>query len=150
MYARIDHKHNAQFTEEEFQLRTQSSYDYHCSLLSGITAETDSTTYGIRYRSALNEISHYHVANTMQMPQDVMHVIFEGVLAMETHMMLCTFFKKKYLSLSDLNDRVKAFEFGSCEARNRPPKPFKEKDFDSKSSKIRLSGNKTIKFVSLI
>lgn len=134
-----DHNHNAQFTEDKFQLRTPSSYEYHCTLLSGITAEADSTTYGIRYRSALNKISHYHV-NTMQMPQDVMHVLFEGVLAMETHMMLCTFLKKKYLSLSDINDRVKSFEFGNCEAKNRPPKPFKEKDFDSNSSRLHLSG----------
>lgn len=135
MHARI-----VQFTEEQFQSRTPSSYDYHCSLLTGVTAEADSTTYGIRYQSALNDITHYHVANTMQMLQDVMHVLFEGVLAMETHMMLCEFLKKKYFSLSDLNNRVKSFEFGSCESRDRPPKPFKEKDFDT-SSRLNLSGN---------
>ena len=81
------------------------------------------------------------------MPQDVMHVLFEGVLAMETHMMLCTFLKKKFLSLSELNDRVKSFEFGSCEARNRPPKPFKEKDFDSTSSRLHLSGNQNLYYL---
>ena len=61
----------------------------------------------------------------MQMPQGVMHVVFEGVLAMEVHMMLCEFFKK-YLTLHVFNERLNAFDFGTAEARNRPPKSFKE------------------------
>ena len=129
-----------QFNEEQFQLRTPAAYDYHCSLLSGEMAESDSVTYGNRYRSSLNDIEHLHVANMMQMPQDVMHVLFERVLGMVIHMMLCEFFKKKYLTLSVLNERLNAFDFGTAEARNRPPKSFKEKDFDSSSSKLHLSG----------
>ena len=88
-----------QYNEEEFQLRMPAAYDYHCSLLSGDMAESDSVTYGIRYRSLLNDLEHFHVANMMQMLQDVMHVLFEGVLAMEVHMMICALFKKKYLTL---------------------------------------------------
>ncbi len=80
-----------QFNEEQFQLITPAAYDYQCSLLSGEMAESDSVTYGIRYRSPLNDIEHFHVANMMQMPQDIMHVLFEG---MEIHMMLREFFKK--------------------------------------------------------
>ena len=129
-----------QYNEEEFQLRTPAARDYHCSLLSGDMAESDSVTYGIRYRSPLNDIEHFHVANMMQMPQDVMHVLFEGVLAMEVHMMICALFKKKYLTLSVLNERLNAFDFGTAEARNQPPKSFKEKDFDSSSTKLHLSG----------
>ena len=62
-----------------------------------------------------------------------MHVLFEGVLEMEIHMMLC---EKKYLTLSVLNEHLNAFDFGKAEASSRPPKPFKEKDFDSSSSKL--------------
>ena len=123
-------------------------------------AESDSVTYGIHYCSPLNDIEHFHVANMMQMPQDVMHVLFEGILGMEIHMMLCEFFKKKYLTLSVLNERLNAFDFGTAEARNRPPKSFKEKNFDSSSSKLHLSGidcrlwllcmHEYLNFVSLI
>ena len=87
-------------------------------------AESDSVTYGIRYSSPLNEIEHFHVANMMQMPRDVMHVLFEGVLATEVHMMLCEFFKKKYLTLHVLNERFNAFDLAQPKARNQPPKSF--------------------------
>ena len=80
--------------------------------------ESDSVTYGICYCSPLNDIEHFHVTNMMQMPQDVMHVLFEGVLGMEIHMMLCEFFRKKSLTLSILNERLNAFDFGTAEARN--------------------------------
>ena len=83
-----------QINEELFQLRTPAAYDYHCSLLSGEMAESDSVTYRICYRSPLNDIEHFHVANMMQMPQDVMHVLFDGVLGMEIHMMLCEFSRR--------------------------------------------------------
>ena len=49
----------------------------------------------------------------MQMPQDVMHVVFEEVLGMELHMMLHEFFKKRYLTLGVLNERLNTFDFGT-------------------------------------
>lgn len=58
--------------------RNQENYDYHCSLLSGVLAEADSVTYGLNYRSALNELDDFHVCG--QLPQDVMHILLEGVI----------------------------------------------------------------------
>ena len=68
-----------QFTEEGLLLRSPSNYDYHCSLLDGPLAAYESVTYGINYRSPLNEIEGFHSAGG-QMAQDIMHVLFEGVL----------------------------------------------------------------------
>lgn len=69
----------------------------------------DSTTYGINHRSPLNGIEHFHVANC-QLPQDVMHVLLEGVIPLETKLMLSVFiYEEKYFSLRFLNDRIQNF-----------------------------------------
>lgn len=75
-----------QFTEEGLWLRTPANYDYHTSLLEGSHASADSTTYGIVNRSPLNEIDGFHVTNGT-LPQDIMHILFEGVLPKEIKLM---------------------------------------------------------------
>lgn len=84
-------------------------------------------TYGINYRSPLNSIEQFHVANS-QVPQDFMHVVLEGVLPLETKLLLYTFiYDKKYFTLNVFNERVTNFTYGKVEARNKPPKEFKDK-----------------------
>ena len=51
---------------------------------------------------------------------------------------MCTFQEKVFDTV--LNEHLNAFDFGTAEARNQPPKSFKEKDFDSSSTKLHLSG----------
>ena len=92
-----------QFTEENILLRTPENYDHHCDLVEG---PYDSITYRINYRSSLNTIKGFHVANS-QLPQDIMHILLEGVLPLELKLLLsvltCT---KKLFSLTLLNDRI--------------------------------------------
>lgn len=54
---------------------------------AGSYADIDSTTYGINNQSVLNSIPNFHVANG-QMPQDIMHILFEGVVPFEIKLML--------------------------------------------------------------
>ena len=82
--------HHLQFLEEELTLRDTQSYDYHCNLVERVTGPDDSVTYGINYRSPLNSIHNFHVASG-QLPQDVMHILFEGVLIMEIKLLLRQF-----------------------------------------------------------
>jgi hypothetical protein len=101
-------------------LRTPSAHDYHCSLLSGPLADTDSVTYGINYSSTLNNLAHFHVANN-QLPQDIMHILLEGVLPYTLKLMLNSFIStKKYFSIDFLNDRITCFTFSRSEARDKP------------------------------
>lgn len=110
----------SQFRNEEFDLRTPELYDYHCSLLDGPLQEHNSTTYGINYRSPLNNIPHFNVAN-WQLPQDVMHVLLEGVLKQELQLLLRTFiFDKKLFTLSDFNVRLESFGYGYSEVASKP------------------------------
>lgn len=129
---------NVQFSEDLFQLRDPLTYDNHCSLLNGPLSSEHSTTYGVTGPSPLNLIDHFHVANS-QIPQDVMHVIFEGVLPMETKLMLSRFMEDGYLTLDLLNQRVNHFTYGRIEARNKPPKPFQKSYFTGTGSKLHLS-----------
>ena len=127
------------FTEGELTLRDSTSYDYHCDLIEGVTGTSDSVTYGINYRSPLNQVSDFHVASG-QLPQDLMHVLFEGVLIMEIKLMLQKFIgEDKFFSLHTFNVRVSNFVYGRVEARNKPPKRFEEVHVNG-TSKLPLSG----------
>ena len=78
-----------QFKAKDFTPRTAETYDYHCSLLDGPLSAEDSITYGINYESPLNEIENFHVIN--QLPQDIMHVLLEGVIPYEISLLLTKF-----------------------------------------------------------
>ena len=108
-----------QFKAKDFTPRTPESYNYHCSLLEGPLAEEDSVTYGLLYASPLNEIDHFHVIG--QLPQDIMHVLLEGVIPHELTVMLRDFvIDKKYLTPTQLNDRIACFSFTRHEAKDKP------------------------------
>ena len=71
-------------------------------LLMTITAQCliyDSVTCGINKCSPLNELKSFHVANG-QLPQDIMHIIFEGVLPLNIRLMLNKFVcEDKFITL---------------------------------------------------
>ena len=103
-----------------FVLRTPESYDYHCSLVAGSLAEADSITYGINYKSALNKLEDFHVCNN-QLPQDVMHILLEGVIPYSMKAMLQSFVNVKcYFTIDFINQRISSFKFSWSECRSRP------------------------------
>lgn len=103
-----------------FVLRTPVNYDYHCSLLSGPFSETDSVTYGLNHHSVLNKLKHFHVCNN-QLPQDIMHLLLEGVIPYTLKPMLQSFVcVKHYFTIDTLNARISAFNFSRTESRNKP------------------------------
>ena len=87
----------------------------------------------------MNLIDHFKIAN-FQMPQDIMHVVLEGVLAMEVKLMLSNFLENGLLSLEQLNERMLNFTYGRTEAKNKPPKPFQMSHFTATTQKLHLSG----------
>ena len=96
-------------------------------------------TYGINYPSPLNKITGFHAANG-QMPQDVMHVLFEGVLHLEIRLMLKSFiYEQRLFLLSVLNSRLESFAYGRTESRSKPSKPILQSHITG-SGKLPLSG----------
>lgn len=133
-----------QFVESDFTLRDPASHDYHCSLLDGTLGTEDSITYGVNHKSALNRIDFFHVANT-QLPQDIMHVILEGVLNLETKLLLSSLVHENYFTLDFLNERIANFPYGRSEKRNKPPRAFTNANLSG--SKLPLSGMYSYKYV---
>lgn len=109
-----------QYKEEQFQLRTPTLHDYHCTLLTGPLQEHNSTTYGVNFHSPLNDIAHFHVAN-WQIPQDVMHVVLEGVLKQGIQMLLQVLIVENQLfTLPVLNNRLQSFQYEYSEVSSKP------------------------------
>ena len=133
-----------QFREKDFILRTPQSYDYHCSLLSGPLAEQDSVTYGVNFRSPLNDLQYFHVAN-FQLPQDIMHVMLEGVIPYEMKLMLGQFINNEhYFTLNVLNDRIQCFLYSPEEISEKPPPIKAEHLIPGNKLKFQHSGLCTI------
>lgn len=96
-------------------------------------------TYGINYQSPLNKIDGFHAASG-QMPQDIMHVLFEGVLHMEIRLMLkCFIYEECFFALDTLNLRIENFAYGRTESRSKPSKPLLESHITG-NGKLPLSG----------
>lgn len=99
--------------------------------------------------SPLMKIDHFQLGN-FQIPQDVMHVVFEGVLNTEVRLMLASFLSEEELfSVDLLNDRILHFDYGRGEGKDKPPKPFQVANFTS-ANKLHLSGISLIMCDSLI
>ena len=108
-------------------------------MLDGPTGSYDSTTYGINERSALNQINYFHVAGG-QLPQDLMHVLYEGVLPLNVKLMLHHFIiQQRLFTLSFLNNRVFAFSYGRNETKNKPTKALEQAHLTG-AKKLPFSG----------
>ena len=94
--------------------------------------------YGVTGTSTLNQLSNFHVVN--QLPQDIMHVLLEGVIPFEMTLMLKYFVvDQEYFSIAQLNERIASFSFTQQEARDKPS-PIKAQIFTSQGGKLNQSG----------
>lgn len=81
----------AKFMESEFQLRTKDQYMKHCEFIhrDGISDSERmhfSKVYGINQRSILTDLPAFDV--TEQLPQDLMHVLLEGIFPLHLEQFL--------------------------------------------------------------
>lgn len=97
----------------------------------------DSVTYGIVFSSPLNNIRNFHVVE--QLPQDIMHVLLEGVIPYEVCLMLTSFVvENKYFTSNLLNDRIESFSYSTQEMKDKPS-PIKPQVFTSAGASISQS-----------
>ena len=101
----------------------------------------DSVTYGVNNYSPLNHIDNFHVVD--QLPQDIMHVLFEGVVPYELRHMLVHFVKEKYFTVAELNERILSFCYSTHDAGDIPSE-INPRIFTSPEAKIGQSGNQFI------
>ena len=74
---------------------------------------------GIKRSTILTTLRHYHPASNCS--ADIMHDLFEGVVPCETRLLLRhILYDMKCITLSDLNHRIKATDYGRRGSRSKP------------------------------
>lgn len=109
-------------TEDECMLRDGKEHERRCSLLQ--TAMTDkarrywSSVYGVNKASVLSEVPNFSVTECFL--HDPMHILFEGVTAMEMKLLLkYCLLEEKYFTIAQLNSKL--FELSAqLPSENRP------------------------------
>jgi len=105
-----------------FVLRNPVNYNYHRSLLTGVLCEANSVTYGVNYKSPLNKLDDFDVCDG-QLPQDMMHILLEGVILYTIKAMLQSFiYEKHFFTIDYVNQKLSSFKFSRSESRNKPSK----------------------------
>ena len=127
-----------QIKASDFTQWTPETYDYHCSLCDGPLAKEFSTMYGVTSESPLNELDHFHVVD--QLPQDIMHVLLEGVIPYELTLILVYFVTgRRYFSIIQLSDCITKFSFAHQEAKDKPS-PIKPQICTSQGASLNQTG----------
>ena len=76
------------------------------------------TTYGVLRDSILNSLQYFHT--TEGLVTDIVHDVLEGVQPMCVKHLLSNLIESSVISLTELNRRIDAYEFGAIEGSNRP------------------------------
>lgn len=128
-----------QFSEEEFQLRSQATHSSHISDLNGPLRDHIATTYGVSENSLLNSSRYFHVVDGM-IP-DVMHDILEGTAQLVLRCLIRYLVVEiKAFSFKTLNERIATFNYGATDVKNKPSE-ITRSTFTSCDS-LRQSGKK--------
>lgn len=104
------------FTESKFVRRTKDMYNHHLSLVK--MDEKYISLYGVKSDSPFNSLKYFHCS--CMLPPDAMHDLLEGVVPVELGLIINHFILKKYVTLAQLNYKIKLSKFGFHDAANKP------------------------------
>ncbi len=111
-------KHNLPHitSENKCQLRTRESYDEHARLA---TLNPDlATVYGVKQKSPLNELKHYHVIDGL--PPCIAHDILEGVGPDLFEIIVTKLVRQGYFTLLQFQEKVNCFPYMGSDLANKP------------------------------
>ena len=121
--------------ETEFQLRNKEEHAKHCEFInrSGISESEKihySKVYGVNRSCILSELPYFDV--TKQLPQDLMHVLLEGIFPLHVQALLeHVIHGLSILTLSQINSRILAYPYAYFEVK---PSPLKGLDLQGTQS----------------
>ena len=112
-------KAQTNFKECNFELRTPEEHKRQCAQLEQSLLKSEiSKNYGINRKSILENIPNFSVAQNL--PHDIMHDLL-GVIPYELKLMLRYFVTEcHFFTISQLNERLRNYEFGYTEIADRP------------------------------
>ena len=92
--------------------------------------------FGVNRLSILCKSRYFSVIDGL--PGDVMHDLLEGVLQYECKEMLKIFInEEKYLTLDQLNERIKRFDYGYYNGKNRPS-PISQQTLNNANNSLKV------------
>ena len=106
------------FVAEEFEKRTPEQYEEMCAKIAADSTGRLSVEYGINERSILNDVAGFSVVGGLC--HDAFHDLLEGAVNYELRLLLEHVFTCGYISLNQLNDRLKSFNCGYTETDSKP------------------------------
>ena len=98
-----------------------------------------STTYGVNGLSVMNQVANFDVCQCF--PEDIMHILFEGVVPYATKQCLKVLIdEKRCLTLRELNNRLESFNYGYMNNKNKPTPIARETLNALDDAKLKQSG----------
>lgn len=117
----------------KFEMRNKETHEFHVAEVEKCKTDAASIQYGVNDRSVLMDINGFDV--TKCLPQDVMHVGSEGLLAFVCRLVLKHVVDKKRMTITVINCRVKMF---AKFLKSDKPSPITE---DHLAKKLRQSSS---------
>ncbi|XP_061747842.1 uncharacterized protein LOC133549871 [Nerophis ophidion] len=139
------------FNEDLFVKRTMARHNRQCSDIE--KASTDflrehlKTTFGINRRSKLTEFPHFDIIN--QTPQDIMHVILEGVAPYEIKCVLKHLVLSGHMDLDTFNSGIIAFPYSPVDMRDKPC-PISVTTLSSNDNKLKQSAGQMLVLLKIL
>ncbi|XP_028419229.1 uncharacterized protein LOC114544960, partial [Dendronephthya gigantea] len=115
---------NNKFLSEDFSERDLDNHRQICACIEDEDnalniREQLSTTYGVNRLSVLDKVQHFDVC--ICMPEDIMHILLEGLVPYETKLMLKYLIdESRCITLKELNRRMENFDYGYMNKKNKP------------------------------
>ena len=123
-------------------MRNKEGYTKQCMYINASDiSESEklhySKVYGINRSPILLELPYFDV--TQHLPQDLMHVLLEGVFPLHVGQLLqYVIHESKILTLSQINSRILAHPYAYFEEK---PSPLKDLEFEGSQSGYSASNN---------
>ena len=139
------------FDEDLFVKRTMPAHLRQCLEIEKASTEflreQLKTTYGIKRRSILTEFPHFDIIT--QTPQDIMHVILEGVAPYEIKCVLKQLVLSGHMELDSFNSVITGFPYSPLDSRDKPC-PISVNTLTSNDNKLKQSAGQMLVLLKIL
>ena len=119
------------FDESQCVLRSEARLESQYKRMDSFPALAQhySVNYGLDRKSILSEFPGFKI--TEQLPQDLMHILLEGVMPNVVKYLLQHYIAKGLITVAQINSRIMEFEYGYSQVKDKPepinPESLKDK-----------------------
>lgn len=122
------------FVEDDYVLRNKARLESQYERMENFPALAKhySVNYGLVRRSILGEFPGFDI--TEQLPQDLMHILLEGVMPYVVKCMLQHYIAEHLITIELINSRIMEFRYGYSQVKDKP-EPINPESLTNKPGK---------------